>query len=221
MASTTCWAPPRAWCWRAARCIRWRQQALDESGGTEVLRRNMFAAITARAVEMVHAAAESIAIIEAYQPPADAWTPWEPRAGKASWASEAPRGVLFHRYEVDEQGRVTTARIVPPTSQNQAFMEDDMREYVGSVLDLPGAGGGVAAGGAHPLLRPLHQLRHALPAAGDRAHLVPPTGPAGSRQARSFWSHVRVGPVRRRTDAVAEPQAVVDASSCMPIHIHA
>jgi coenzyme F420-reducing hydrogenase alpha subunit len=112
-------------------------EALDESGGTEVLRRNMFAAITARAVEMVHAAAESIAIIEAYQPPADAWTPWEPRAGKASWASEAPRGVLFHRYEVDEQGRVTTARIVPPTSQNQAFMEDDMREYVGSVLDLP------------------------------------------------------------------------------------
>ena len=61
-------------------------QALDESGGTEVLRRNMFAAITARAVEMVHAAAESIAIIEAYEPPADAWTPWEPRAGKASWA---------------------------------------------------------------------------------------------------------------------------------------
>ena len=112
-------------------------EALDASGGTEVLRRNMFAAITARGIEMIHAAAEAIAIIEAYQTPDEAWTPWEPRAGKAAWASEAPRGVLFHRYDVDEQGRVVTARIVPPTSQNQAFMEDDMRDYVASVLDLP------------------------------------------------------------------------------------
>ncbi|MFO7531131.1 MAG: nickel-dependent hydrogenase large subunit [Candidatus Limnocylindrales bacterium] len=112
-------------------------EALDASGGSEVLRRNMFASITARGIEMIHAAAEAIAIIEAYQPPDEAWTPWEPRAGKAAWASEAPRGVLFHRYDVDEQGRVVTARIVPPTSQNQAFMEDDMRDYVASVLDLP------------------------------------------------------------------------------------
>jgi sulfhydrogenase subunit alpha len=112
-------------------------EALDASGGNEVLRRNMFAAITARGIEMIHAAAEAISIIEQYQPPDEAWTPWEPRAGKAAWASEAPRGVLFHRYDVDEQGRVVTARIVPPTSQNQAFMEDDMRDYVASVLDLP------------------------------------------------------------------------------------
>jgi sulfhydrogenase subunit alpha len=112
-------------------------EALDASGGNEVLRRNMFAAITARGIEMIHAAAEAISIIEEYQPPDEAWTPWEPRAGKAAWASEAPRGVLFHRYDVDEQGRVVTARIVPPTSQNQAFMEDDMRDYVASVLDLP------------------------------------------------------------------------------------
>jgi sulfhydrogenase subunit alpha len=112
-------------------------EALDASGGNEVLRRNMFAAITARGIEMIHAAAEAISIIEQYQPPDEAWTPWEPRAGKAAWATEAPRGVLFHRYDVDEQGRVVTARIVPPTSQNQAFMEDDMRDYVASVLDLP------------------------------------------------------------------------------------
>jgi sulfhydrogenase subunit alpha len=112
-------------------------EALESSGGVEVIRRNMFAAITARGVEMIHAIAESIAIIEAYQPPADAWQAWEPRAGVASWSSEAPRGVLFHRYEVDEQGHVTKARIVPPTSQNQLFMEDDLRGYVAGVLDLP------------------------------------------------------------------------------------
>jgi coenzyme F420-reducing hydrogenase alpha subunit len=113
------------------------QEALEASGGVEILRRNMFASITARGIELVHAAAEAIAICEAYEPPADPYVEWEARAGKASWASEAPRGTLFHRYDVDERGRVVTARIVPPTSQNQAFMEDDMREYVGTVIDLP------------------------------------------------------------------------------------
>jgi len=112
-------------------------EALDAAGGAGLVRRNIFAAITARAVEMIHAIAESIAIIEAYQPPTDPWVPWEPRAGVASWSSEAPRGVLFHRYELDEQGCVTGARIVPPTSQNQAVMEEDLRGYVASVLDLP------------------------------------------------------------------------------------
>jgi coenzyme F420-reducing hydrogenase alpha subunit len=112
-------------------------EALESAGGVEVIRRNMFAAITARGVEMVHAIAESLAIVESWEPPVEAWQPWEPRAGVASWSTEAPRGVLFHRYEVDEQGHVTRARIVPPTSQNQAFMEDDLRGYVPSVLDLP------------------------------------------------------------------------------------
>jgi coenzyme F420-reducing hydrogenase alpha subunit len=113
------------------------KEALESSGGQEIIRRNMFAAINARGIELIHAAAEAIAIIEAYEPPADPFVSWEPRAGKASWATEAPRGVLFHRYDVDEEGRVVKARIVPPTSQNQAFMEDDMRGFAGSVLDLP------------------------------------------------------------------------------------
>jgi coenzyme F420-reducing hydrogenase alpha subunit len=111
--------------------------ALEEAGGEMLIRRNMFASIGARAVEMVHATAEAMAIIEAWQPPADPFVPWQPRAGVAAWATEAPRGLLFHRYDVDDAGRVQKARIVPPTAQNQAFMEDDMRDYVGSVLDLP------------------------------------------------------------------------------------
>jgi sulfhydrogenase subunit alpha len=111
--------------------------ALEEAGGVHAVRRNMFASIIARGVEMVHAAAEAIAIIEAYEPPTDPAVAWEPRPGSAAWATEAPRGVLFHRYDVGQDGRVAGARIVPPTAQNQAFMEDDMRGYVGSVLDLP------------------------------------------------------------------------------------
>jgi coenzyme F420-reducing hydrogenase alpha subunit len=112
-------------------------EALHAVGGHELIRRNMFAAITARGVEMIHAVAEAMAIIEAWEPPADAWQAWTPRAGSASWSTEAPRGVLFHRYEVDEEGRVTKARIVPPTSQNQLSMEEDLRGYVPAILDLP------------------------------------------------------------------------------------
>ena len=69
--------------------------------------------------------------------PGPTMAPVTPQAGEGVGAVEAPRGVLFHRYDVDERGHVTGAQIVPPTSQNQAFMEDDMRDYVGSVLDLP------------------------------------------------------------------------------------
>ena len=113
------------------------REALAAAGGVDILRRNMFAAITARGVEMVHAVAESMAIIESYTPPDAPVVPWEPRAGKAAWSTEAPRGLLFHAYDVDEAGRVTKARIVPPTAQNQASMEDDLRGFVGSVLHLP------------------------------------------------------------------------------------
>ena len=55
----------------------------------------------------------------------------------AAWATEAPRGLLFHRYELDDAGRVATARIVPPTSQNQAAIEADLTAFAPSVLDLP------------------------------------------------------------------------------------
>ncbi len=113
------------------------KESLAAAGGAEIVRRNMFSAITARGVEMVHSIAEAISIIESYEPPDEPRVTWESRPGTASWSSEAPRGLLFHRYEVDETGHIASAKIVPPTSQNQLFMEDDMRGYVGSVLDLP------------------------------------------------------------------------------------
>jgi coenzyme F420-reducing hydrogenase alpha subunit len=62
--------------------------------------------------------------------------PWTPVAGRAAWSTEAPRGLLFHRYDVDEEGLVTAARIVPPTSQNQGAIEDDLRAFLPGVLAL-------------------------------------------------------------------------------------
>jgi coenzyme F420-reducing hydrogenase alpha subunit len=93
----------------------------------------------ARAIELVDAVAEALTIVDAYQTPGLARSAWEPRAASAAWATEAPRGLIFHAYELDERGHVTSAQIVPPTSQNQAAIEADLAAFAPSVLDLPRA----------------------------------------------------------------------------------
>jgi coenzyme F420-reducing hydrogenase alpha subunit len=52
-------------------------------------------------------------------------------------ATEAPRGLLYHRYRLDDQGVIMEAKIVPPTSQNQGTIEGDLHQFVGQRLDLP------------------------------------------------------------------------------------
>ena len=91
----------------------------------------------ARAIELVDAVAEALDIVEAYQPPDRAATPWTPGPCTAAWATEAPRGMIFHAYELDEQGLIADARIVPPTSQNQAAIEADLTIFAPQVLGLP------------------------------------------------------------------------------------
>jgi coenzyme F420-reducing hydrogenase alpha subunit len=95
--------------------------------------------IAARAVELVHATATALDIVEGYEPPAKGIVPWSPCAGSAAWATEAPRGLLFQRFGLDADGRVMEARIVPPTSQNQAAIEADLTDFAPSVLALPHA----------------------------------------------------------------------------------
>ncbi|HMB27181.1 MAG TPA: nickel-dependent hydrogenase large subunit, partial [Blastocatellia bacterium] len=60
-----------------------------------------------------------------------------PRAGVGYGCTEAPRGLLYHRYRIDEQGLIADANIVPPTSQNQKRIEIDLRQFVSGRLDLP------------------------------------------------------------------------------------
>jgi coenzyme F420-reducing hydrogenase alpha subunit len=88
---------------------------------------------------MVQACAASLEILDAYHRPDAPAVAWTPVAGRAAWSTEAPRGLLFHRYDVDERGHVMAARIVPPTSQNQAAIEDDLRAFLPDVLRLPDA----------------------------------------------------------------------------------
>jgi coenzyme F420-reducing hydrogenase alpha subunit len=110
--------------------------ALDRTGLASAIARNPYWSIAARAVELVHAIAVAIEIIDGYRQPERPMEPWTPRSGVAAWATEAPRGMLFHRYELDEQGHIAHATIVPPTSQNQAAIEADLTSFAPSVLDL-------------------------------------------------------------------------------------
>ena len=111
--------------------------ALADTGLVERVRSNIYWSIAARAVELLHALAEARDIIDAYRPPAAPRVAWEPSPGRAAWATEAPRGLLFHRYEVDAQGLIAAAQIVPPTSQNQGAIEADLVAFAPRVLALP------------------------------------------------------------------------------------
>ena len=113
------------------------REALDVSGAIESIRRNPYRSIVARAIELVQAAADAVDIVDAYLEPAEPAVAWAARPGTAAWATEAPRGLLFHRYEVGADGRIAAATIVPPTSQNQAAIEADIAAFAPRVLDLP------------------------------------------------------------------------------------
>lgn len=97
--------------------------------------RNNFKSIVARAIELIHAFEESIAIIKDHQHElSHSRVPHKPGPGSGSHATEAPRGLLYHRYRIGDDGLIAEAKIVPPTSQNQKQIEEDLRAYVPKVL---------------------------------------------------------------------------------------
>ena len=99
--------------------------------------RNPFRGIIVRAIEMVFACHEALRIIGEYEPPAAPRAELPARGGTGWAATEAPRGTLYHRYEVGEDGTILLAKIVPPTSQNQKRIEDDLRYYVPGLIARP------------------------------------------------------------------------------------
>jgi coenzyme F420-reducing hydrogenase alpha subunit len=112
------------------------QQAARDAG-VSVPCNNPFRSIIARAVEMVFACWEAMRIVEAYEPPAAPRAAVSVHAGMGCAATEAPRGTLYHRYRIDEQGLVQFAKIVPPTSQNQKRMEEDLWQFVPQLASRP------------------------------------------------------------------------------------
>jgi sulfhydrogenase subunit alpha len=107
-----------------------------ESVGMGPTCRNPFQSIIVRTVELIHALDEAIAIIDAWRGSPVAAVDVPARAGEGHGATEAPRGLLYHRYRFDEQGTILEAEIVPPTAQNQPAIEADLRSFVQDHLDL-------------------------------------------------------------------------------------
>jgi coenzyme F420-reducing hydrogenase alpha subunit len=112
-------------------------QEAARAAGLGPVCRNPFKSIVVRGVETVFACEEALRIIEHYEPPSDAAVHVKPIAASGYACTEAPRGVLYHRYRFDGQGIIRDARIVPPTSQNQATIEADLRAIAGAHLNLP------------------------------------------------------------------------------------
>ena len=110
-------------------------QALARAAGLGPVCRNPFKSIVVRAIEIVYACEEALRLIAAYEPPDAASVEIQPRAGVGFGCTEAPRGICWHRYEFDQDGAIRTARIVPPTSQNQPSIEGDVAEVAGTVVD--------------------------------------------------------------------------------------
>ncbi|MBZ9599446.1 nickel-dependent hydrogenase large subunit [Streptomyces erythrochromogenes] len=97
--------------------------------------RNPYRSILVRAVEVLYAVEEALRIIDAYERPEHPFVEVPPCAGTGHGATEAPRGLLYHRYVLDASGRIADARLVPPTAQNQAAIEEDLRRTVQACLD--------------------------------------------------------------------------------------
>jgi sulfhydrogenase subunit alpha len=107
------------------------------AAGLPAVCRNPFRSIIVRSVEILYACDEALRLIDAYEMPARPAVDVPPRAAVGHGCTEAPRGILYHRYTIDPGGGIVEAKIVPPTSQNQAQIEADLRRFVQSSVTLP------------------------------------------------------------------------------------
>ena len=112
------------------------QEAAREAGVVTPCR-DAFRSIVVRSLELVYACDEALRLIDEYEEPEAPFVDVEPVAGVGFGATEAPRGLLYHRYRIDGDGTILDAKIVPPTSQNQLAIEEDLRAVVEQYAELP------------------------------------------------------------------------------------
>jgi sulfhydrogenase subunit alpha len=112
------------------------RQAAQESGLGPVCN-NPFQSILVRAVEVLYACEEALRLAQTYEEPDSSCIEIAPHAGEGHGCTEAPRGICYHRYRLDAEGRIVDARIIPPTSQNQKQIEQDLRGVVAKNLSMP------------------------------------------------------------------------------------
>jgi sulfhydrogenase subunit alpha len=105
--------------------------------GLKLPLRNPYKGLLARAIELVHTTDLATELAGLYNPKGPSCKEFKVRPGEGYGVSEAPRGLLYHRYVVDEQGLIRFARITPPTAQNFAQMEADLWALAPSVVKQP------------------------------------------------------------------------------------
>ena len=98
---------------------------------------NPYKGLLARGVEVVEVFARAIELVQAYEGMGKSAVDFTPTAGEGAAATEAPRGLLYHRYKVDDEGMIEEAKIVPPTAQNLGRMEADLWQLAPEVLEMP------------------------------------------------------------------------------------
>jgi len=101
-------------------------RSVIESHGYGAPLLNSFQSIIARAAEVYHAVLELEELISNYREPQQPYVEGVVRKGVGAAITEAPRGMLYHKYEINERGYVVSANIIPPTSQNLASIEQDL-----------------------------------------------------------------------------------------------
>ena len=97
---------------------------------------NPFKSIVVRAVELLFACDEALRLIGQYRPPDPPAIDVRPITATGYGCTEAPRGMLYHRYAITDDGTITDAKIVPPTSQNQRAIEADLRDFAAPRLAM-------------------------------------------------------------------------------------
>lgn len=98
---------------------------------------NSYRSIQVRLLEIMFSLDDALSIIGEYDERNEPSVDIRPRAATGFAATEAPRGILFHKFELDRNGDILAAKIVPPTSQNQKRIEDDLRQVIADCIDLP------------------------------------------------------------------------------------
>ena len=91
----------------------------------------------AQAVELVAAMDQTIEMLGRVKPHPEPLVEIKPHVCRGVGTVEVPRGTLWHEYELDATGHITHANIITPTAQNLRSIEDDIRQYLPSLLDLP------------------------------------------------------------------------------------
>jgi len=114
-----------------------RQAAEDI--GVELPLKNPYKSLIARAVELVEVCDVGVDLMEAYDPKGPPYEDVVLEEGEGCGISEAPRGILYHRYKVGADGLIQFAKITPPTAQNYARMEADLWVLAPEVISLPHA----------------------------------------------------------------------------------